>query len=705
VAQQDKERRQHRLTEIAPIVAKLTQVEGYQDQVAQLQAQIRAFSPDIGERLYEAEKRSEQLAEIGRTLPWLRSFAQERSGFAEALEEAKNARIQAETLQAKLQEHEGKRNRWNTQLLEAQEAEKYLLAEKAGALARYEDVCKKRERFEDAAAQQVCELCGREISEEHAVQEKERLQGQVEAARSAYEDKESLYQKAVEECRQYGAEIAALDAQSKQATRECKKFEDQLRDHQNEAVNHTRQLRTAFGNIRSPFRERIITFVPIEDSNWLETTYPTDSDLQALQDEADGTAAHESELRELRQQHTDWKDLKTRRTVADEQLTHLLMAFDVTQAMQDRNEQSCIDHELQRLEKEIAQLREDHEPAEKLLQEANENYDLLRDEEQERRTQLIAEQAGQEIMFRSLHSSIETLPADWQIQAESVSTDELDQLEQKRDSLASYKLQYEQLGQARKDKSSIKQRINELREQIDGYEPEVSQPADEVERELACKKVDRDLADDKRSQAGQRLAQLREQWEQRVNLEQQKRDAERLHYLYKLLAELLGRGGLQFHLIHEAENVITDLANGTLSGLSHGRMRLELQRDNEANRASTEKALDLLVYDRDTGQHAIPISNASGSQKFRIAVSLALAIGRYSNRTAHHVESVIIDEGFGSLDKAGRDDMIQELRTLGQQLARIILVSHQDDFAAAFPNRYSFQLVDKASCVTLVEDD
>jgi len=190
-----------------------------------------------------------------------------------------------------------------------------------------------------------------------------------------------------------------------------------------------------------------------------------------------------------------------------------------------------------------------------------------------------------------------------------------------------------------------------------------------------------------------------------MELEQQKCKAERRHHLYKLLKDLLGPGGLQLHLLHEAESVITDLANQTLSDLSHGRMRLELRRESETSSVSTDKALDLLVYDRDTNQYSIPINLASGSQRFRIAVSMALAIGRYSNRAAHHIESVIIDEGFGSLDKAGRDDMMQELNTLGQQLARIIVVSHQDDFATTFANRYSFKLGDKASCVTLVGDD
>ncbi|HWS83205.1 MAG TPA: hypothetical protein VN207_02995 [Ktedonobacteraceae bacterium] len=135
---------------------------------------------------------------------------------------------------------------------------------------------------------------------------------------------------------------------------------------------------------------------------------------------------------------------------------------------------------------------------------------------------------------------------------------------------------------------------------------------------------------------------------------------------------------------------------------SHSQQEMLIQ-ETSKNYAMLE--IDLLVYDRDTNQYSIPINLASRSQRFRIAVSMALAIGRYSNRAAHHIESVIIDEGFGSLDKAGRDDMMQELNTLGQQLARIIVVSHQDDFATTFANRYSFKLVDKASCVALVGDD
>ena len=74
---------------------------------------------------------------------------------------------------------------------------------------------------------------------------------------------------------------------------------------------------------------------------------------------------------------------------------------------------------------------------------------------------------------------------------------------------------------------------------------------------------------------------------------------------------------------------------------------------------------------RATGRRpARPINVAflSGSQRFRVAVSLALGIGQYASRQHRPIESVIIDEGFGCLDRQGRQVMIQELQNLRGQL-------------------------------------
>jgi DNA repair exonuclease SbcCD ATPase subunit len=46
---------------------------------------------------------------------------------------------------------------------------------------------------------------------------------------------------------------------------------------------------------------------------------------------------------------------------------------------------------------------------------------------------------------------------------------------------------------------------------------------------------------------------------------------------------------------------------------------------------------------------------------------------------------VIIDEGFGSLDRDGLRAAAGELNRLRQYLRRIVLVSHQEEFARQFP--------------------
>ena len=84
---------------------------------------------------------------------------------------------------------------------------------------------------------------------------------------------------------------------------------------------------------------------------------------------------------------------------------------------------------------------------------------------------------------------------------------------------------------------------------------------------------------------------------------------------------------------------------------------------------------------------SIPIEVAylSGSQKFRVAISVALAIGRFAAGQARPLECVIIDEGFGSLDKEGLHAAANELNRLKQYLRRIVLVSHQEEFTDHFP--------------------
>jgi DNA repair exonuclease SbcCD ATPase subunit len=160
--------------------------------------------------------------------------------------------------------------------------------------------------------------------------------------------------------------------------------------------------------------------------------------------------------------------------------------------------------------------------------------------------------------------------------------------------------------------------------------------------------------------------------------------AERDHTLHDRLAGLLGQDGIQLDLVRGAEGRIIARANEILVRLSMGDLRFEPP-DPESRRA-----FDLSVRRMDCPE-PIAVGNLSGGQRFRVAVSLALAVCQGAGDGVRRLESVIIDEGFGSLDRDGRMAMIAELRDgqgLSSMFKRVLVVSHQEDFAAAFPVGY-----------------
>jgi len=74
---------------------------------------------------------------------------------------------------------------------------------------------------------------------------------------------------------------------------------------------------------------------------------------------------------------------------------------------------------------------------------------------------------------------------------------------------------------------------------------------------------------------------------------------------------------------------------------------------------------------------------------FRVAISLAVAIGQ-SISGGRTVNTLIIDEGFESLDEVNHDNLVVELRRLSNEVlngGRVVIVSHEDDIYEEFAHR------------------
>ena len=156
--------------------------------------------------------------------------------------------------------------------------------------------------------------------------------------------------------------------------------------------------------------------------------------------------------------------------------------------------------------------------------------------------------------------------------------------------------------------------------------------------------------------------------------------AERAALVHAKLNDLIGNTGLLRELVRIAEEEIVRFADDSLQKLSDGDLSLELSREPKKE----GEALVLLVRSADSAEPT-EVNFLSGSQKFRVALAIALGIGQFASGQTRPLESVIIDEGFGSLDKNGLRAAAEELSRLKRHLKRIILVSHQEEFTDHFP--------------------
>src|SRR5262249_12672522 len=187
-----------------------------------------------------------------------------------------------------------------------------------------------------------------------------------------------------------------------------------------------------------------------------------------------------------------------------------------------------------------------------------------------------------------------------------------------------------QLQQARLNVEVLAQEKAALEEQQAQFPDEARQEPARIQALLREAKLALAACDTELGQARQHKAQLESFLKQRQELGEELLQAERELARSKLLAELLGRDRLQLHLVRQAERQVVDHGNAVLDRLSEGQLFLRLCGEAGGD-GTTAKALELEAHNRTTGEKPINVAFLSGSQKFRVAVSLALGIGQYAS--------------------------------------------------------------------------
>jgi exonuclease SbcC len=186
--------------------------------------------------------------------------------------------------------------------------------------------------------------------------------------------------------------------------------------------------------------------------------------------------------------------------------------------------------------------------------------------------------------------------------------------------------------------------------------------------------------------AQQKVAVLGDQRTRQATLTAEKGRVNRRIQQLQLLEKACGRDGVQALLIEHALPQIEDHANRLLEQLTEGAMHLSFDTQRQLrSRDALRETLDITISDSN-GER--PYENYSGGEQFRINFAIRLALSRVlAQRSGARLQTLVIDEGFGSQDPGGRQRLIEAINLIQDDFERILVITHIDELRDAFPVR------------------
>jgi len=149
----------------------------------------------------------------------------------------------------------------------------------------------------------------------------------------------------------------------------------------------------------------------------------------------------------------------------------------------------------------------------------------------------------------------------------------------------------------------------------------------------------------------------------------------------RVLERHLMAGGFERWLLDEALAALVDGANEMLGELSQGQYALAID----------ERRNFSVVDHRNADEHR-PARTLSGGETFLASLALALSLAEQLSATATgstpRLESIFLDEGFGTLDPQTLDVVAAAIEELGARGRTVGLVTHVRDLAERMPVRF-----------------
>lgn len=185
------------------------------------------------------------------------------------------------------------------------------------------------------------------------------------------------------------------------------------------------------------------------------------------------------------------------------------------------------------------------------------------------------------------------------------------------------------------------------------------------------------------------------------SIEKQLKETNGKLLVYTRLAKAFHRDGIPTLILENGIPIIEAYANEVLDRMPD-KYRLRILTQREKKKGGMADRVDVVV--ERPGGKVRAYANLSGGQKFRVDFALRIALGRaLSQRSGATIDTLALDEGWGTQDKKGVEALLESLSAVQDQFGLVLVISHHEAVIETWETRITADLSDEGtSSLTLV---
>lgn len=170
--------------------------------------------------------------------------------------------------------------------------------------------------------------------------------------------------------------------------------------------------------------------------------------------------------------------------------------------------------------------------------------------------------------------------------------------------------------------------------------------------------------------------------------------------IYEELCLAFGKQGVPAMIIEAAVPEIEQTTNMLLGKMTGGRMNVRFDTQRELKSGDVRETLDIKISD-ELGTRNYELY--SGGEGFRVNFAIRIALSKLlARRSGAQLQTIVIDEGFGTQDERGRDRLIEAINAIQDEFACVLVITHIEELKEAFPTRINVVKTSEGSNFSLI---